>query len=109
MLVEVPNLTGKSFETEREEAKKIGLYINMKEEVFSNDIKEGHIVSQSVEPNLRIKKNTEILVNVSKGKEYITVPSVINAEYTEAEKILKNSKLKSSNLRYLYWRIHIIC
>lgn len=52
---------------------------------FSDTVKKDYVISQSVPPQSAVKKGSEILLVISKGKEPIEVPNVIGLTYDEAK------------------------
>lgn len=56
-----------------------------KEEIFSETVPKGYIVSQSIEPDKMVDSGTKIILYVSKGKEVVVLPNVENTDYDEAE------------------------
>ena len=58
---------------------------------YSKDVKEGNIISQSIEPGTEVPMGTEIVFIVSKGPEYVVVPTEITGkDYELAKKILED-------------------
>ncbi len=58
---------------------------------YSNDIEKGYIISQSVEAGTVVPVGTEITFVVSKGPEYVKIPSVINTNVDYAKEILEEA------------------
>lgn len=54
------------------------------EYVYDEEVSEGYIVGQSVQPNEMVAPGTKITLYVSKGKEEIILPNVIGSDYEEA-------------------------
>lgn len=54
------------------------------EYVYDEEVSEGYIVGQSVQPNDMVAPGTKITLYVSKGKEEIILPNVIGSDYEEA-------------------------
>ena len=54
------------------------------EPVYNDEIAEGYVVNQSVQPNTMVPKKTEIVLYVSKGEETIVLPDVTGSDYEEA-------------------------
>ena len=69
-LYEVPNVVGETLESAKN---KLGKYFNVKTVEEYTEIKKGSVYSQSLEAGTKYKKNTEILLVVSKGKQPYTV------------------------------------
>lgn len=54
------------------------------EYVYDDEVSEGYIVGQSVQPNDMVAPGTKIILYVSKGKEEIILPNVTGSDYEEA-------------------------
>ena len=54
------------------------------EYVYDEEVAEGYIVGQSIQPNEMVAPGTKIVLYVSKGKEEIVLPNVIGSDYEEA-------------------------
>ena len=90
--VEVPKLTGYTYDDAEEELNKLGLGIR-KIEDYSDLYEEGKIFEQSVEAGDMVAKNTTIVVSVSKGTSTFEMPNVIGKTQTSAEYTLRNKNL----------------
>lgn len=87
----VPLLVGKTISEATELLNKEGLFINIEDKMYDEEIEEGHIIKQSVKEGKRIMAGTEIGVIVSKGTELYSMPSFEG-------QFLKDAKLTLSNL-----------
>lgn len=54
------------------------------EPVYNDEIAEGYVVTQSIQPDTMVPKGTEIVLYVSKGEEKIVLPDVVGSDYEEA-------------------------
>ncbi len=52
--------------------------------VYDDEVAEGYIVGQSVQPNEMVAPGTTIILYVSKGSEEIILPNVVGSDYEEA-------------------------
>ncbi|HAN09275.1 MAG TPA: Stk1 family PASTA domain-containing Ser/Thr kinase [Clostridiales bacterium] len=93
LIIEVPNFIGKDFNVAEKEAEENGIVLNKKSETYS-DSDEGIIITQSLEPNHKIQKNSSIDVTVSKGVEIIIVDSVVGKEFGTAQLKLEEQGFK---------------
>lgn len=100
--VTVPDLVGIEKDEAEEELEKIGLKLRVVDETYSNEYEEGVIVSQKVEPGTKVKEGYTIEVVVSKGKQLVKVPNLINRNIEEVESILKEAGLKEGTVDYQY-------
>lgn len=48
------------------------------QEEYSKDIPKDYVIAQSIEPNQVVPYGTELVLTVSKGKEYVRIPDVMN-------------------------------
>ncbi len=55
------------------------------EYVYSDEVESGYIINQSIQPDTMVAKKTKITLYVSKGKEVITLPNVVGADFEEAK------------------------
>lgn len=90
--VEVPKLTGYTYDAAEAELNKLGLGIR-KIEDYSDLYEEGKIFEQSVEAGDMVAKNTTIVVSVSKGTSTFEMPDVLGKTQTSAEYTLRNKNL----------------
>lgn len=100
--VTVPNLVGLPKDEAEEELEKIGLKLSVVKEVYSDEYDEGIIVSQRTEENTKVKEGYTIEVVISKGRQLVTVPSLINRSIDEIDSILKEVGLKEGVVDYQY-------
>ena len=68
-LVEVPDFVGKSLDAAQKTATRKGLSIIEAGSEYSEEVKEGHIISQNEVKGSKVEEGTTIEVVVSKGKE----------------------------------------
>ena len=54
-------------------------------EDFSDTVKEGYVISQSISPQEEVEKGEKIVLTISKGKEPVELPNVIGMTYDEAK------------------------
>lgn len=52
--------------------------------VYDDEVAEGYIVGQSIQPNEMVPAGTTITLYVSKGQEEIILPNVVGSDYEEA-------------------------
>ncbi len=80
----IPNISGMEMEEAKNLLKSEGLYIVKEEEEWNEEIEVGVILSQNIEQDTTAKTGDVIKVSVSKGKEQVIVPYVINKTSIEA-------------------------
>ncbi len=87
--IEVPELKNMSYDEASSKLSEIGLVISRGDDVFSDSIESGKIVSQEPQAKSSAKKGETIVVHVSKGKEQknTNVPSLIGNFYTSRDEM----------------------
>ncbi|MFL5923819.1 MAG: PASTA domain-containing protein, partial [Gaiellaceae bacterium] len=60
---------------------------------FSDDVEKGTVIEQSPDAGTKVTKNSNVDITVSKGKETVTVPSVIGKSRDDAISTLINAGL----------------
>lgn len=96
----VPKIIGFSLvEAERMmEQRKLNIKVDKYEE--SLEFPPNTVISQSVEPGTIVKENRTLLLKVSRQKERMDVPNVINKDLYEAKALIEKQKLQLSNVAY---------
>jgi serine/threonine-protein kinase len=92
--VEVPSLTGMSFDEARLRCKELGLYVQETSRQFNPKQKKDTILSQKPEAGITTKRENTIEVVVSSGSEPITVPHLEGMSVNDARNRLQNAGLK---------------
>ena len=102
-IVEVPNLINTEYEKAKDIASEHGLSLQKaEEEVFHNDVQEGHIVTQEPRASERVKQTRQIVVTLSKGPKVVEVPDFKGRPLREVEVILDNLGLQVEEFVYEY-------
>lgn len=83
--IEVPDVTGLTYETALSTLVNSGFVVN-RGEAYSSTVEKGNVVSQNPEGNTKAPKGSSITVNVSIGKEstQVAVPNVVGLAEDEA-------------------------
>ena len=79
----VPDVTGSSLSNANSAITGRNLEITVKEE-YSSTVSEGYVISQSPNAGTELEEGSTVTVVVSKGKQTVTVPSVVGYGDTEA-------------------------
>lgn len=82
--VPVPELRGKTFEEAKEQLEGLGLGIENKGEISSNDYEEGKVANQDPLAGGTVEKGKTVAVVISSGKGTIDVPGVTGEKDTDA-------------------------
>lgn len=76
---EVPDLTNEPIGRARAALADLKLVLVQAEEVFSDDVPLGSIISQAVKPGTKVERGTDIAVVVSKGPDLVRFPDISDA------------------------------
>lgn len=95
ILIEVPNLKGKSRREVEVELSNSRLQATFVED-FNNKVPAGEVVSQQPIARMEVPEDSTVTVVISLGPEpkYITMPGLINLTFEDAKKELTEKKLK---------------
>lgn len=88
--IEVPKVTGMTFDEAKDELSKYGLGIENKGEVSSDEYEEGEIANQDPTVGEMVAKNTTVGVVVSNGKGSTDVPDVKGKKESDAVRALED-------------------
>lgn len=88
--VTVPSLEGMTFDEGEAALEEVGLKIELAGEVASVDFDEGLIVSQDPLADMVVKTGLTIKVNISKGIEENTIPSLVGKTLSDATFLLES-------------------
>ncbi|MGP1569871.1 MAG: Stk1 family PASTA domain-containing Ser/Thr kinase [Eubacteriales bacterium] len=80
----IPDVQGKTVEEARELLQEKGLQLKEGDEVYSKEVDEGKIVSQTPESGKKTKPGKIITVSISKGTKEGTVPNLMGKSFDEA-------------------------
>lgn len=92
--VKVPSIVGLHQDVAKKMLVDMGLDFRVKNEVYSQEYKEGHVVYQSVDAGETVKSGYPIEVTLSKGQKEVDVPDVVNLHVDEAEILIRAKDLK---------------
>lgn len=101
--VTVPSLLGKTEAEAQSLLRQLGLGYKYQGETASSQYAKGQVVSQDVEANSSVNKNTTVGYTLSSGSaETLTIPSMVNVSQNDAETALNSMGLKVNvdNTRY---------
>lgn len=88
---EVPALTGRTVEAAQQLAEPLAMTIRAEEPVWNDEVAEGLIISQSVEAGEQVRRDTEVTVTVSRGREPIEVQDFTGEPAEEARAALTDA------------------
>lgn len=100
--VEIPSVTGKSYEEAKTTLEKAGFVVN-KATSYSEDMAEGYVISQSPAAETKAPAGSAITVTVSLGKadNKVRVPNVLGLTELEAANALESAGLKIGSIGYM--------
>lgn len=87
-LFKVPDIVGSSQQDATTELTKSNLAVGDVKEKFSESVKKGDVISQSVDAGAQHKGGTTVGLVVSKGREPVEVPQVKGLDYSSASATL---------------------
>ncbi len=101
-LVSVPALKGRSLRDAKFTLERNSLKIGDVQYTTSDAYPAGTIVDQSVQPGIKVSKNSPVGLFVSQGKEIrqITVPDFTGRTLTEAQRLISQQGLTLGNITY---------
>lgn len=91
--VTVPNVKGQSINDAESQLSAVELKLNVVGSEYNDTVPEGMIISQEPEEQAQVLKDEIVEVVVSKGAETVKVVSVMNMEYSEAQKTIEALQL----------------
>ncbi len=99
----VPDIRNKTASAAESALADAGLSGSSSEE-YSDDIPEGQIISQSIDPGSKVSKGTTVSYVVSRGPEtkYVTVPGLGGYTEDQARQRLENAGLKVGTVNQAY-------
>ena len=90
--VEVPEVTGKSFDVAERELTNAGFTVAEPVEETSQDVPEGDVISQDPEAGTKVDEGEEVTLTVSSGAGQVTIPQLTGFKYAEAKELLESDK-----------------
>lgn len=101
-IVEVPELKGMDINVAINKCNGLKLYVEQIDNVYSDDVEKGLIISQDPHANINTKKFRTIKVVVSEGPEMLRIPFLYNLSITESRLKLENVGLQLGKKQYRY-------
>ncbi len=90
-MIEVPDFVNVPFELIAQNPVQNDRFTIKSVSEYNAKIEKGHIVSQSIKVGTKVPKGTEITFVISKGPEYVVVPSVIDMDAETAQTQLEEA------------------
>lgn len=86
--VQVPNTIGMDLKEAAALVREVGLQPRMVAEEYSRTIPRGGVITQTPPGGVRVRKNKEVRLTVSRGSDEILAPSVTGGPLTRAQRTL---------------------
>lgn len=100
--IEVPDVSGMSEEKAQKVLEDEGLKVGTPDYVFSDEYEEGEVIGTTPAAGSKVTKETEIIMQVCKGEEKVTVPDVVGKKDATAQSAIKEAGLKVGTVTYDY-------
>ena len=101
-IVEVPSITGLSYEKARQKLYEAGLLTEIRSKEYDNTVPVDGVISQFPEPESKVKKGRKIAVVVSKGNEVAVIPDVRNLSERQARIEMKKQGISIGKIKKVY-------
>lgn len=92
-IVIMPSVVNVDEQTATQRLEELGLYVQIKERKFDNEIISGNVIEQSVGSQREVKKGTTVDLVISKGRELVRVPNIKGFDLLNIEQTVKNARL----------------
>ncbi len=100
--ITVPDVSGMDEESAQKTLEGEGLTVGTSEFIYSSDYAEGEVIKTTPAAGSKVGKDTEIIMQVSRGEEKISVPNVKGEKDSTAQSTLKNAGLTIGKVTYQY-------
>ncbi len=97
-VTEVPDLAGLTLPEAEEKAAASGLYVKAVRHDYNDEVPLGCIISQEPKAGRSLRQGREIEVVLSRGKEMVVVPNLLEKTRIEAEILLEDAGLKLGDI-----------
>jgi len=91
--VQVPDVTGKTFSTAKQELTAAGLKVSSKD-AYSDSVNKGNVISQSPQSSVYVDAGTTVTLTISKGNDTVEVPDTTGMNEVDARAALDKVGLK---------------
>lgn len=101
-IVKVPNVVGKDIKDAISEIENVGLIVSKINEINSDKVPQGVVISQIPRANMEVKKERSVYLTISKGQETVEVPYLVGLPLRSARVNLTNKGLSIGNVEYVF-------
>ncbi len=91
--VQVPDVSGMDESSAQKKLEDAGLVVGTSNFVYSGSYDEGVVIETSPAAGSTVKKETEVIMSVSRGTQKVTVPNVVGMNDDDAQATLKSAGL----------------
>ena len=99
--ITVPDVSGR-MSTAQKMLEDEGLKVGTSEFVFSDEYDEGQVIGTTPAAGSKVGKDTQVIMQVSKGTEKKTVPNVMGEKDGTAQSAIESAGLKVGKVTYQY-------
>ncbi|SEE62972.1 Stk1 family PASTA domain-containing Ser/Thr kinase [Jiangella alba] len=85
---EVPELVGQTVDQANELAAPLSMTVRVEDEVYHDEVEAGLILTQSIEPGEQVRRDTEVVVTVSRGPQPLEIEDFTGRSGEEAQAAL---------------------
>lgn len=85
---EVPELVGQTVDQANELAAPLSMTVRVEDEVYHDEVEAGLILTQSIEPGEQVRRDTEVVVTVSRGPQPVEIEDFTGRSGEEAQAAL---------------------
>ncbi|MEE0511959.1 MAG: Stk1 family PASTA domain-containing Ser/Thr kinase [Peptococcaceae bacterium] len=97
----VPDVRGQTLDAATKTLGDADLLVGSVSESYSSSVKAGQVISQGIEPDSKVERNTAVNLEISLGeKPYAVVPDVRGKSLDTASSMLSDAKLNVGNISY---------
>lgn len=97
----VPDVRGQTLDAATKTLKDADLSVGSVTESYSSSVKAGQVISQGIDPDSKVERNTAVNLEISLGeKPYAVVPDVRGKSLDTASSMLSDAKLNVGNITY---------
>lgn len=100
--ITVPDISGMKLDDAKRTLRRAGMEIRITDEVYSDKIEEGYVISQTPLPNTSVKFNKTVEIVLSKGMEKSVVPIVKDLYLKDAVSLLEQGGFIVKDTMYTF-------
>lgn len=97
----VPDVRGQTLDDATKALEKVHLGVGSVSESYSNSVEAGCVISQGIDPNTKVERDTAVNLEISLGAQPMSkVPDVRGEDLETAQDMLEDAKLNVGNITY---------